>query len=56
MALPVTVTQLGSGYGSTFAISMIPMGWKATAGTTYSVQVSGAAMPISYDVSVVDCR
>ncbi|HET6333747.1 MAG TPA: CAP domain-containing protein [Polyangiales bacterium] len=56
MDLPVTVTQLGSGYGSTYAISIIPMGWKATAGTTYSVKVTGASMPISYEVSVVDCR
>jgi hypothetical protein len=56
MNLPVTVTQLGSGYGSKFAISMIPMGWKAAAGTTYSVAVTGASMPISYDVAVVDCR
>ena len=51
-----TVTQLGNGYGSTYAISMIPMGWKAAAGTTCSVQVTGTSMPISYEVSVVDCR
>jgi hypothetical protein len=56
MSLPVTVTQLGSGYGSTFAISMVPMGWKAAAGMTYNVNVTGASMPITYDVSVVDCK
>ena len=56
MDLPVKVTQLGSGYGSTYAISMIPMGWKAAAGTTYSVTVTGASMPVAYEVSVVDCR
>jgi hypothetical protein len=56
MDLPVSVTQLGSGYGSTYAISMIPMGWKTAAGTTYSVKVTGASMPIAYEVSIVDCR
>ncbi|HKP62831.1 MAG TPA: hypothetical protein VJV78_39110 [Polyangiales bacterium] len=56
MDLPVTVTQLGSGYGSTYAISIIPMGWKSAAGTTYNVKVMGTSMPIAYDVSVVDCR
>jgi hypothetical protein len=56
MTLPVTLTQLGSGYGSTYAMSMIPMGWKAAAGSTYSVSVSGASMAITYDVAVVDCR
>lgn len=56
MTLPVTVTQLGSGYGSTYAISMVPMGWKVAAGMTYNVNVTGASMPITYDVSVVDCR
>jgi hypothetical protein len=56
MTLPVTVTQLGSGYGSTFAISIVPMGWKVAAGMTYNVNVTGASMPITYDVAVVDCR
>jgi len=56
MNMPVTVTQLGSGYGSTYAISMVPMGWKAAAGTTYNVKVTDASMPIEYDVAIVDCR
>lgn len=56
MNMPVTLTQLGSGYGSTYAMSMIPMGWKATVGTTYNVNVTGASMPITYDVTVVDCK
>jgi hypothetical protein len=56
MSLPVTVTQLGSGYGSTFAISMVPMGWKAAAGMTYNVNVTGASTPITYDVDIVDCK
>lgn len=55
MSLPVTITQLGSGYGSTYAISMVPMGWKAAVGT-YSVSVSGTSMPISYEVNIVDCK
>jgi hypothetical protein len=55
MNMPVTITSLGSGYGSTYAISMIPMGWKAAVGT-YSVSVTGTSMPISYEVNVVDCK
>lgn len=53
--LPVTVTNLAGGYGSASAISMIPMGWTTTAGTSYHVEVTGAGAPISYDVHVVDC-
>lgn len=52
---PVDVTTLASGYGSSSAISMIPQGWSTEAGTTYHVQVQGVAMPIEYDVQVVDC-
>ncbi len=52
--LPVTVTQLLPGYGSQYAISMIPEGWTTEVGT-YRVEVSGVPTPISYDVTVVDC-
>ncbi|PRP94470.1 hypothetical protein ENSA5_40890 [Enhygromyxa salina] len=52
---PVSITNLSSGYGSTSAITLIPMGWSAEAGTTYHVEVSGAGAPISYDVEIVDC-
>jgi uncharacterized protein YkwD len=54
--LPVTVTQLGSGYGSMYALRFNPMGWTSEAGKTYSVSVSGTSMPIAYDVEVVDCK
>jgi hypothetical protein len=55
MDLAVTVTQLGSGYGSLFALRFNPMGWTSAAGKTYHVAVSGTSMPIEYDVEVVDC-
>lgn len=53
--LPVTVTQLAQGYGSTYAISIIPQGWNTEPDTTYQVEVTGIAAPISYEVEVVDC-
>jgi len=52
---PVTVTQLGGGYGSMYALRFNPMGWTSKAGETYSVKVEGTSMPIAYDVKVVDC-
>jgi hypothetical protein len=52
---PVTVTQLGSGYGSTHALRFTPRGWTTQAGETYDVQVSGTAPPITYQVKVVAC-
>jgi hypothetical protein len=55
MDLAVTTAQLGSGYGSLFAMSFTPMGWTTAAGKTYHVAVSGTSMPIEYDVAVVDC-
>ena len=56
MDMPVTVTQLMPGYGSRYAFRFNPMGWKTTAGKTYTVEVNGAPMPIKYDVEVVDCQ
>jgi hypothetical protein len=53
--LPVTISVLESGYGSTFAISMIPQGWTMAAGTTYHVRIAGVGEPIEYDVDVVAC-
>jgi len=55
MDMPVTVTALLPGYGSSFALRFNPMGWAATAGQTYSVKLSGTPMPIEYEVQVVDC-
>jgi uncharacterized protein YkwD len=52
---PVTVTQVGSGYGSMYAFRFNPMGWTSKAGETYSVKVAGVSTPIEYDVQVVDC-
>ncbi|MEY4508346.1 MAG: hypothetical protein RLZZ450_468 [Pseudomonadota bacterium] len=53
--MPVTVTQLGGGYGSMYALRFNPTGWTSTAGVTYSVKLGGTSMPIEYDVTVVDC-
>jgi hypothetical protein len=49
------VTQLGSGYGSRYAIRFNPMSWTTMAGQTYSVSVTGIMPPIMYDVQVVTC-
>jgi uncharacterized protein YkwD len=56
VALPVTVAQLLSGYGSRYAISFTPMGWTTQAGKTYSVSIAGVTPAISYDVQVVACN
>jgi hypothetical protein len=53
-SLPMTIHPLGGGYGSSFAISMIPVGWAIGVGD-YHVVVSGVAEPIEYDVQVVSC-
>jgi hypothetical protein len=54
-AQPVTVTQLGGGYGSRYAIRFNPMGWTTQAGKMYAVSVTGVPTPISYQVQVVSC-
>jgi hypothetical protein len=53
--LPVNVVKLAGGYGSSSAINLVPQGWKAQAGHTYQVTVTGASQPISYAVEVVSC-
>jgi len=53
--VPVVVNQLGSGFGSCYAIAMVPQGWETQADTTYHVSVTGIATAIDYDVHVVDC-
>ena len=55
-SLPVTVTQLESGYGSTYALSFFPQGWESQAGHTYRVSVTGVTPSIAYDVSFVACQ
>jgi len=52
---PVNVSTLAGGYGSSYAIKMIPQGWTSTAGHTYEVDITGIAQPISYDVEMVHC-
>ena len=54
VSLPMTVSTLESGYGSTYAVKMIPDGWASTAGTTYHVEVPDT--DIAYDVEMVDCN
>ena len=53
--MPVTVTNLEPYYGSTYAVSILPVGWAKEDGRTYTVSVTGASQPITYDVSPVDC-
>jgi hypothetical protein len=52
---PMNVTKLLSGYGSTYALSMVPSGWKMQNNTTYNVQVAGTNPPISYAFTTVMC-
>jgi hypothetical protein len=53
---PVKVEQLTGNYGNAKAIRIVPDGWKAAAGTTYAVSVSGTAMPIAYEIQLFDCK
>ncbi len=54
-SLPVSKRTLSANYGSKYGLSFVPSGWKATAGKTYRVSVSGVPKPFSYDVQMVDC-
>lgn len=51
--LVVTQSSLPSGYGSRYALRIVPMGWESEAGHSYTVAVSGTS--VSYTVEVVDC-
>lgn len=53
--MPMTVRTLLPGYGSRYAISLIPQGWTMSADVRYHVEVTGISTPISYDFDVVDC-
>lgn len=55
-ARPVKVEQLTGNYGNNKAIRIVPDGWKAAAGSSYAVSVSGTATPIAYEFQVVDCK
>ncbi|HVY25447.1 MAG TPA: CAP domain-containing protein [Polyangiaceae bacterium] len=52
----VKVEQLMGTYGQAKAIRIVLDGWKATAGQTYAVSVSGVATPISYEFQLIDCK
>jgi len=54
--LPVKVEQLAPGYGNANAIRIVLDGWKAAAGSTYAVSVSGTSTPIAYEIQLVDCK
>jgi uncharacterized protein YkwD len=55
-ARPVKVEQLTGTYGQATAIRIVPDGWKAAAGSTYSVSVTGTTTPIAYEFQLVDCK
>jgi hypothetical protein len=55
-ARPVKVEQLTGTYGQATAIRIVPDGWKAAAGSTYSVNVTGVTTPIAYEFQLVDCK
>ncbi len=52
----VKVEQLAGNYGNNKAIRIVLDGWKASAGSTYAVSVTGIATPISYEIQLVDCK
>jgi len=54
--LSVKVNILEPKFGSEFAISIIPLGWRSQIGNTYQVDVTGIASPISYEVQIVNCE
>jgi hypothetical protein len=55
-ARPVKVEPLTGNYGNNKAIRVVPDGWKAAAGQTYAVSVSGATAPIAYEIQLIDCK
>jgi uncharacterized protein YkwD len=55
-AKAVKVEQLTGTYGQATAIRIVLDGWKASAGSTYSVSVTGTATPIAYEFQLVDCK
>ena len=50
---PIDAYSLYSGYGSNYAVNIVPRNWSSQAGTTYRVQVAGTS--IDYEVTMVDC-
>ncbi len=54
-ALPVVVTQLQGGFGSSHALRFNPQGWLPQAGRSYAVSVTGVTAPFGYTVDVISC-
>lgn len=52
--LAVTQTTLPGGYGSRYALRIVPSNWTLSAGHSYHVTVSGT--DIGYTIDVVDCN
>ena len=50
---PVTQSTLPGGYGSQYALRIVPTGWTEQAGHSYVVTASGTS--ITYTIDVVDC-
>ncbi len=50
---PIMQYSLAGGYGSRYAVRMVPQGWKAEAGKSYTVTVAGTA--VTYTVDVLAC-
>jgi hypothetical protein len=51
----VDVRSLAGGYGSSYAISIIPDGFTTKLGSTYEVEVIAGSTTIAYEFTVVDC-
>lgn len=52
---PMWVSSLYGGYGSQYAIKMMPQGWALQPNRTYTVKVTGTSPPISYQFTTLDC-
>jgi len=52
----VNVSEAAQGYGSAYALRILPKGWKTAVGETYRVEVTLAREVIAYTFSVVQCR
>jgi hypothetical protein len=55
VVVPVRVTELEGRSGSTNAIRIVPLGWRARSGEKYSVTVTRTSTPIAYEFEIVDC-
>jgi hypothetical protein len=53
--VPVRVMPLQGRSGSTNGIRIVPRGWRARSGETYSVTLTRTSTPIAYEFEIVDC-